>query len=392
MTTQIDSDEDSLVCEGCGDTENARSWENSVIMCDTCWEQKFTFCNGCDEAVRITEVIVVHGSEYCEGCAEDTHSCENCGQVEWSDNTRRVGSSRDYNELWCERCADFTYYCESCDINHTEDDECYSRHRGVRNYSYKPHPEFHHVGEPVTLEPRDNTTYMGFEVEVEAHHGDLYAGADLFSDMSFVYLKEDGSLNEGFEIVSHPATMAYYNNMSRLWDKFTSLSELGFRSWRTSTCGIHIHVGRSAFRNKAHLWRFAYFINSHPDQCQMFAGRHASRWATFENQKQEASKIIAGKVRYYPQRYVAVNLSNSTTVEVRMFRGSLLPRRILANLGFVDAVVEFTRNKSVKDVNDKGATFDRFVDFVLSKPDGNGEYDSLRYYLTKYFRDGNTTN
>ena len=179
--------------------------------------------------------------------------------------------------------------------------------------------------------------------------------------------------------------------MSDLWEKFDGLSRLGFRSWRTSTCGIHIHVGRSAFRNKAHLWRFAYFINSNPDQCQMFAGRHASRWATFENQKQEASKIIAGKARYYPQRYVAVNLSNSTTVEIRMFRGSLLPRRILANLGFVDAVVEFTRGKSVKDINDKGASFDRFVDFVLSKPDSNGEYDSLRYYLTKYFRDDSTT-
>jgi len=43
-------------------------------------------------------------------------------------------------------------------------------------------------------------------------------------------------------------------------------------------------------------------------------------------------------------RFQAVNVQNSGTIEVRIFKGTLKKERILANLEMVHACVEYTRN------------------------------------------------
>jgi hypothetical protein len=47
---------------------------------------------------------------------------------------------------------------------------------------------------------------------------------------------------------------------------------------------------------------------------------------------------------------VPVNLCNRHTVEVRIFRGTIRPKRILANLELVAGAVEYTRNLKTGDV------------------------------------------
>jgi hypothetical protein len=81
------------------------------------------------------------------------------------------------------------------------------------------------------------------------------------------------------------------------------------------------------------------------------AGRNSERWANFASQPKERFKGIDLKPgRDRGTRYVPVNLRNTHTVEVRIFRGTIRPKRILANLELVAGAVEYTRNLKTGDV------------------------------------------
>lgn len=334
----------------------------------------------------------------CNVCRDNHYSrCERCDA--WSE-TESLHTIYDENQNydWCDSCYQhYSYFCDDCDESHTT----YSCWRGntIHSYSYTPDDltfrwmNYDNMIQESTCEldansKRGSHTFMGFEVEVEG--GNLSDGAALFTDFSnYMYLKNDGSLNHGFEVVSHPSTLDVFHRMSekhKLFDPFHKLGGINFSAWSTSTCGMHVHVSRRAFESKAHLWRFAWVFNCNPHNFEIFAGRSSSQWAKFRDQKTTASKIIAGKAkRYTIDRYTAVNLSNPDTVEIRIFRSSLLGRRIMSNLGLVDCVVEFTRNMTVKDVNEHKDSWGDFVRFVLSRPES--KYETVQYYMRKYFKE-----
>jgi len=88
-----------------------------------------------------------------------------------------------------------------------------------------------------------------FGIELEADYGnekDAAARDVTFGDLS--YVKRDGSLtDDGIEIVTHPCSLRYHLEQYP-WDEIlSSLADYGFRSHDTSTCGLHVHVSRSAF-------------------------------------------------------------------------------------------------------------------------------------------------
>lgn len=390
---QEEPDENLTPCHECGVKLEDGNVVADNTYCDACFDSTFTLCRGCEE-FHVTTAMHSDGNIHiCSDCRWNHYIiCERCGSFDTNEDCQYVDGS-----YWCGTCAEYySTYCDECDTNHQGDcpnDE----HCNIHNYSYKPMPRFGFLsgkGDPIVSGREQNPHYsqsgerkvfMGFEVEVESYHSTRSAGADVFdSSEDFMYLKEDGSLDDGFEVVSHPSTLAYYDNMrDKFFTPFTRLSELGFRAWRTTTCGMHVHISRLAFTNKAHLWRFAFFMNCNPDVLQRFAGRRSDNWASFDGQKEIASKIIAGKSKYGPERYTAVNLCNYNTVEIRIFRSSLLPRRIMANLGLVDCAVEFTRDLTVKQVNDHEDSWARFVEFVLSRTEP--QYEDVQYYIRKYF-------
>ena len=151
----------------------------------------------------------------------------------------------------CEDCANrHTTWCERCDQREPEDEACGYQGGRIHDYSYKPLPIFHAVDNDPDV---DRFMFMGTELEVEdreCHNG----GAQIVEDAlgNLVYCKHDGSLNNGFEIVTHPMTLAYVHQLD--WSFTEKLIQTGHRSWDTDTCGIHIHVDRRAFKiGRAHV-------------------------------------------------------------------------------------------------------------------------------------------
>jgi hypothetical protein len=129
--------------------------------------------------------------------------------------------------------------------------------------------------------------YMGFELELETGRFPREDCARFVLDTintqsnDIVYLKEDGSLNHGFEIVSHPMTLGFATNHFD-WNGISGLIKKGCKSWDTSTCGLHVHLSRSAFRDEKHLFKFFKLILDNSADVKRFAGRDSERWANFD--------------------------------------------------------------------------------------------------------------
>ncbi len=80
-----------------------------------------------------------------------------------------------------------------------------------------------------------------------------------------IYIKSDGSLNSGMEIVTHPMSLNYHKTKMPWEEVVHKAVRLDYRSHKTSTCGLHIHVNQphlgvpakrrtSAFRGYFILW------------------------------------------------------------------------------------------------------------------------------------------
>ena len=328
----------------------------------------------------------IHGRIYCPGCTElwqetnpDYVSCDECNQM-FGDADDLYWSEL-HQDSRCRDCYNSEIECDDCGDCFGEEDghSCDSRTRNyseyVHSWSYKPDPRFWGEGK----------YYLGFELEVEDTNDNYAIGAELaHNTLNPVrnrkyrgYLKGDGSLTNGFEIVTHPHTLEEYQK-NFPWTMLTELKKLRFRSWNTSTCGLHVHVSRTAFDNDDHQIRFIKLIYDNERQVQRIAGR-SSNYASFS----DAGKIIP-KVKYKNQsngRYAAVNVEPDNTLEVRVFKGSLHIPRILSGLEFVHSVVEYTRELKIIP-KDKPFSWVKYVSYISSNTD---KYPSLFETINRSF-------
>ena len=339
----------------------------------------------------------IEGDLRCDYCANAFFQ-ENGGEHNFTlcacceDTFRTHSGSWFRDSLYCPVCYDSVYTCDDCNVEYWDGDghECEDEEdssNAIHSYSYRPSPYFFGKGQ----------YYLGFELEVEARNESRYTGAEIAQDLlgSHAYMKDDGSLNDGFEIVTHPHTLEAYKTDFN-WDFIPRLKGNGFRSWNTETCGLHVHVSRTAFgegvspwgrtdrdqlilRKQAHELRFMKLIYDNQRQVERIAGRSGNHFATFGDK----GKLVE-KVKYGSQsngRYSAINTENDATLEVRVFKGSLRKERVLSALEFVTASVEYTRDLKVTSKN-QALSWLRFTAYVS---DNMETYPNLALIMSESF-------
>jgi hypothetical protein len=204
--------------------------------------------------------------------------------------------------------------------------------------------------------------YIGMELEVEmkgeyAQMANAVA-SKLQSKMDgSVYIKRDGSLTNGFEIVTHPGTYDWWMNDFN----YKSVSGAGKYcvSYSARTCGNHFHMSKNAF-SVLHLYKFAKFHYRNTEFITFIAERYSKRYAAFnENENNNLARISKNKSSENG-RYLAVNMTPEHTVELRYFRGNLKQERIKKNLQFLHALYVFSKLNGIRDM-----TFIKFLDFVI---------------------------
>ena len=317
---------------------------------------------------------IVHQNPNC--MTEYVFECQSCNNiVSYRNDSTRVARSRtnddyslyEYNS-YCRACinngqVEF-YYCNRCGnrfdyslFDHDEDvcrncEENRDSDRGsvIRSYGYKPSPRFMYGDGVLLRQPtQEATLFLGAEIELEMRN--LYSN-DLEStakETSLIvgreaYLKHDGSLDNGFEVVTHPGTIDWWHEPENV--VLAALKNLLGRckSYHSSNCGMHIHMSKDAFTS-FHLMRFLHFVYNNQYFVEFIAQRRSTSYANFSNY--EKNTIVRHAKEKYSSngRFVAVNLENSDTIELRVFKGNLEPFRILKNIEFAQALYEYTKEE-----------------------------------------------
>jgi hypothetical protein len=385
-----DNDDDELInCSECSNEmsqDDSFTTNNGEIVCSDCIQS----CEYCENIYTTNDDWYNVGNQHwCEYCWENNSFT--CNRCEYCCDSNRDGGTNVGNEYWCEDCvSDNATYCDECDEYYPEHDTCscsQSASGKIHQYSYKPNPVFHGGN--------DNNLYMGFELEMsfgdDPDMGDYnIAISDVLEleQANVCYLKQDGSIEGwGYELVSHPHTLGAYEQATDLWNYIEACRKRGARSWDTTSCGLHVHVSRSAFKSGAHTHRFLSLIYRNPKEMMKLAGRRNSRFARFDDvyksdewgipQFNLRDKVHGGGMT---ERYSAVNTNNDYTLELRFFRGNMKREGIMTALELCHASVEYTRNMSVSDVKLGMLKWEWFSDWVATN---NGIYPNLYLRMSK---------
>ena len=314
------------VCEICGEEfilgEGGEIFDGKHL-CMRCLNRETTVCEHCGG--RVWNDDAVHGS-FCANCFDEYYTtCTGCGAV----------ISREY-AYYLERDEEYhdNPYCRRCYESFNET---------IHDYYFKPDPIFYGTGK----------LFMGVEIELDEGGEDDDNAETLLDIANFnndhLYAKHDGSLDNGIELVSHPMTLEYHKNNMPWKDVLRKAIYLDYRSHQAMTCGLHVHINKSAFGNTTPeqeevIAKLIFFYEKFWAEILRFSRRtetQANRWAsryggaisTCKNSLDNAKKAGLG-------RYTAVNLMNENTVEFRIFRGTLRYTTFMATLEFVDCLCQ----------------------------------------------------
>lgn len=199
--------------------------------------------------------------------------------------------------------------------------------------------------------------FFGTECEIEVSGNIDKCSKILNKNLSdLVYLKSDGSINHGFEIVSYAMTYKkWYSALDRFKKNFQAVINKGGFSESANTTGLHIHLSRDGFKDKKHLARFArcFYLNkdlSKEVACRDFNGY--SQWNDFrQSEENYFERRLQDLYSTFDDRYHIVNFRNTKTVEIRMFNGTLRADVIFAYIQFCKLLVDYSRVNEVVDKN-----------------------------------------
>ena len=348
-------------CHECG---QAHLPDTGVIACD------YQFCS-LDCAVEggylqvdgdwypADDVVVLSCGNYClrdEAVyleSRDMWVAEDNPRVVWCDHSGTYEHMNDCTQFegdWYldEDLHDIAFCCDSCGETTSNDlyagdgmcESCYSESEAdnsehILDYSVD-------VVERLGFapNPRKEITY-GVELEVECEGSKAVAADDVLACVrGDAILKEDGSLNDGFEIVTRPAPLAYTKAVITKAAK--AAIEANCSSFSTKTCGFHIHVARESLSD-LQVGKLLAFIQAGENKAALekIAMRNCDRWAKLGSDLKVTQKPA--------DRYTALNLQNIATIEFRIFKGNLKAETLCVWLDFVSLLVRWSGVVSLQD-------------------------------------------
>lgn len=304
------------ICPHCGKhtflTFKVRAHDVTEEWCSSCYEDHSAECVAC--SVRQSREEMTHLGHNRYTCAEhrDRYAvCADCGDV--IDRHRAVQRGRNF---FCRGCA-----------------------RTVHDYNYKPSPIF--IG--------SGTRFYGMELEMENTTDEIESWLYAKSDEERVYyLKHDGSLDNGFEIVTHPHSIEAFMEARPYWEEVSKyVVGKGMRSHEARQCGLHFHVSRKGIgANESErlrtIERVIFLYEKFFPQFLKLSRRteaQLSEWADRyldEGDCPDMDRVRRAICDKDCDKYRAINLCPEHTIEFRLFRGTLKIDTLMASIQLID--------------------------------------------------------
>ena len=350
-TTIVDRNGNVEICRLCRSADaNLISFENLPI-CYRC-ATNFPSCLNCGRTVVFSyhRIEDSQGNVLCYECTKDYIRCPVCNTFVHRDDTLFDG---------------YEYVCPECYSGFEEQninyDDC------IHNYGYKPQPKYYGHYQRDLL--------FGIELEVDGGGEDGYKASQLLDIMNdgenekYIYIKHDGSLHDGFEIVSHPAKLQVHLEEIPWRKAFQFLRENGYRSDKTSTCGLHIHINRlnlgKTYRRIVEVEsRILFFFEHFWENIVKFSRKsqyQISRWSDrYDTYDYDQALMMNGESRYY-----SINFQNKNTIEFRVFKGTLDHLVLEATLRFVNNLVKYCKRYGIRSIQKRG--WNGFMDYIMDQ-------------------------
>lgn len=345
---------DYSVCENCDEIYRAEDFTDTRdgMVCGRCLDNHYYYSDVMDEWIHEDEVVYV-GDEAMTDEYRDNHyyCCESCG--EWFD-LEHEGCESD----------DGYYLCDSCtDDYRLENGSVYYKDSGYIQ-EYHPNIDLHFYGE--------GPKFLGCEYEVQGGGCKSNIAESIFGDYKEFYCSSDSSLDEGFEAITHPCSPNYLlSNID--WEEITK--RLGRNDYDDEEgAGFHIHISRGHFKSQSHIGKLIKFFSENYQTLMEFGNRdwdNATSYAA-PTEYDDDDKFIDIYNETRGDRYHAVNVWPSATVEIRLFNTTYRPEVIRSYIQFVDVITDLA-NGFYKDM-----TFDN-----VRKEATERGYNELVNYMNK---------
>jgi len=308
----------------------------------------------------------------CIDCFGDYTHCWDCDKYFHNDTVNYIDTLSDYV---CDDCYENNFSnCRGCDYLYYIDDLCdgYCENCECNEEGYCDNFDFEFLSTNNETRVNGNILYFGIELEVGSTERNVHYG-DILSDYTnsrdrVIHLTDDCSILDncdiysGCELVANPATYNWFMTNRDIWSGILkTLKENGIWSYKTGSCGIHIHLSKNVFTT-SHLYNFLKMVYANPDFTLLISQRGSmglSRWSSITNESSD--EIIKRKAdrKYSHDKYTAVNLVHSDTIEVRIFRGTLHEGSFYKNIEYLQALFEFTEH-----IEQSSLTVENYIKYV----------------------------
>lgn len=320
-------------------------------ICDECLtnSDRFYRCHWCNNLYRLDEgeeqpLLTDNGEPLCNECFNRHFRCTGCNRLILEDEDYEGNSNRHIHN--------HSDYCSSC----------YERETGNKLHPILSYHEFN----AWKLYGEASEIHYGFELEVENIEGNILNDEAANRVMQIMKDKvtcaHDGSIEDGFEIISHPMTYTYMMSIKHeLKEMMEYLSSKGFGSHNPGTCGLHFHISRKGLKTNVNsedetISNILMLFENYKDELTTFSRRRVDdleRWAQFlstykniKNNEVISLDYIKKEKDNRRTRYMALNLTNSKTIEMRLFRGTLNFDTFIATLQLVNNIVTYSKTHS----------------------------------------------
>lgn len=377
-----DCAEDFVQCANCGEwikKEDSTTGPDGEAYCESCADELFFWCEGCESYEWADDAICVADNPYqrrqgnvyylCRSCAERmANQCGDCG--EWY--TDGIAYTRDGYR--CDDCLDDYYYCEECGeyVHYSEwdsdaemCDSCAAERGGGLIGQYHERPRIEYIGKCL---PSWRGVWRGIGIELEIDRKDEdsedeRATVEQIKDIAgdAIYFNRDGSLDNGFEIITQPHTEAAFWSID--WESIlNACKNNGYTSYDAGTCGLHLHISRAMFgsteeKQGVAISKLIRFYDCYYNDILKVSRRtlaQAQQWADKYGTSNRKEAEEYGKKKKYANRYYAVNNTNYATIEIRITRGTLNYTTFKACIDFMLTVAKNSRRISWKNAEKAG--------------------------------------
>ena len=358
-------------CAGCGGLHHPTKMVQTSdgLVCRYCRENHYRECAHCHKVVRrnrgntwIVNVDETHRERQflCDTCTNhgDTsprtsglyYQCQHCGDLVLRENIVNIGGGEGRSAMHlCPRC--------NYDMNR----------RNLHGYHYRRDPGYgmSFLG----VENRQRDVLMGVELEID-EGGESEANAGYIREAigkDYVVCSTDGSLRNGFEIVSCPASYSHHLKTIKWEDGMKKAKELGYVSHDGGRCGLHVHVDRKFFGTQMQddvEAKFFIIFRNNLSWIKAFSRRYNYGYCAINGYEhsEDGSGDTLGAITYPPDkiwlkskkqqggRHMALNFQGGDTIEIRIFRGTLSYKTFKATLQFVDMWCNFVKKTELNNI------------------------------------------